>query len=51
MWTDIISFSFTRLYFVLMDLMYKIAIEILGRIVYMMLGAVIMVILFTNGVI
>ena len=49
MWTNFNCVSFTHLYFVL--IMYKIALEVLGRLAYIMLGATITVILFTYGVI
>ena len=49
MWTNFNFVSFTDLYFVLT--MYKIALEVLGRLAYIMLGATITVILFTYGVI
>ena len=48
-WTDIFSITFNHLLLVLT--MYKIALEVLGRLAYVMLGATITVILFTYGVI
>jgi len=48
-WTDFNNVPFTDLYFVLT--MYKITLEVLGRLAYVMLGATITIILFTNGVI